>query len=47
LALTVGASKHQAADLANFAAGIVVGKLGAVAVTKEEMLDAIKRKNRK
>lgn len=41
LALTAGATKHQAADLANSAAGVVVGKLGAVAVTKEELINAI------
>lgn len=42
LALASGASKHQAADLSNFGAGIVVGKLGAVAVTKKELSEAIK-----
>ena len=40
LALSAGAKKKEAADLANFAAGIVVGKLGAVAVTREELLEA-------
>jgi D-glycero-beta-D-manno-heptose-7-phosphate kinase len=40
LALTAGASKFQAADLANYAAGIVVGKMGAVAVTPAELLEA-------
>lgn len=43
LALTTGASKHEAADIANFAAGIVVGKLGAVPVTKKELFDAIQK----
>jgi len=43
LALTAGASKSQAAELSNFAAGIVVGKLGAVAVTKDELVEACKR----
>ncbi len=33
----------QAAQIANNAAGIVVGKLGAVAVTKEELLAASKK----
>ncbi len=42
LSLTAGATKHQAADLANYAAGIVVGKMGAVAVTKKELLSATK-----
>ena len=41
LSLASGATKYQAADLANRAAGIVVGKLGAVAVTKEELLKKI------
>ena len=38
LSLTAGATKQQAADLANSAAGIVVGKLGAATVSKEELL---------
>ncbi len=42
LALAAGATKRQAADIANYAAGIVVGKMGAVAITKSELLDAIK-----
>ncbi len=42
LSLTAGANKRQAAEISNFAAGVVVGKLGAVAVTKEELLIAIK-----
>ena len=42
LSLTAGATKKEAADLANLAAGIVVGKMGAVAVTKQELLAAIK-----
>ncbi len=42
LALAAGADKPLAADLANIGAGIVVGKLGAVAVTKKELLDALK-----
>jgi rfaE bifunctional protein kinase chain/domain len=40
LALAAGASKFQAADIANSAAGIVVGKLGAATVSKEELLAA-------
>jgi D-glycero-beta-D-manno-heptose-7-phosphate kinase len=40
LALTAGATKFQAADLANFAAGIVVGKLGAATVSPRELLEA-------
>ncbi|MCB9771173.1 MAG: D-glycero-beta-D-manno-heptose-7-phosphate kinase [Candidatus Omnitrophica bacterium] len=42
LALSVGATKFQAADLANYAAGIVVGKMGAVAVTRDELFNAVK-----
>ena len=42
LALAASASKRQAADIANYAAGVVVGKLGAVAVTQQELEDAIK-----
>lgn len=42
LALAAGASKPLAADLANIGAGVVVGKLGAVAVTKKELLEALK-----
>ncbi|MCK5083831.1 MAG: D-glycero-beta-D-manno-heptose-7-phosphate kinase [Candidatus Omnitrophica bacterium] len=42
LSLTAGATKRQAAQIANFAGGIVVGKMGAVAVSKEELLKAIK-----
>ncbi len=41
LALTAGASQRQAADMANFAAGIVVGKRGAATVTPQELLAAI------
>ncbi len=40
LSLTAGATKQQAADLANSAAGIVVGKLGAATVSREELLAA-------
>ncbi len=42
LALTAGASKAQAADIANFAAGIVVGKMGAVPVEKDELVSVLK-----
>jgi len=43
LALVAGASKQQAAELANYAAGIVVGKLGAVAISADELLAAAQR----
>ncbi|MDP8212035.1 MAG: PfkB family carbohydrate kinase [Candidatus Zapsychrus exili] len=42
LSLTAGSTKIQAAEISNFAGGIVVGKMGAVAVTKKELLEAIK-----
>lgn len=37
LALAAGASKVEAAVISNYAAGIVVGKVGTAAVTKEEL----------
>ena len=40
LALTVGLSAEEAADLANHASGIVVGKLGTARVMKDELLQA-------
>ena len=43
LCLAAGANKHQSADIANFAAGIVVGKMGVVAVELDELKEAIKR----
>lgn len=43
LALTAGANRREAAELANYAAGVVVGKMGAVAVTPEEILQAMKK----
>ncbi len=42
LALCVGASKLEAAHIANFAAGIVVGKLGTAVTSREELLGRIK-----
>ena len=41
LSLAAGATKRQAAEIANFAGGIVVGKVGAAAVTKKELTKAI------
>lgn len=41
LALTTGASYKEAAMIANFAAGVVVGKLGAATVNKKELDRAI------
>ena len=42
LALCAGASKLEAAHIANFAAGIVVGKLGTAVATIDELLKRIK-----
>jgi D-beta-D-heptose 7-phosphate kinase/D-beta-D-heptose 1-phosphate adenosyltransferase len=41
LALAAGARLAEAARLANFAAGVVVGKLGTATATPEELLAAI------
>lgn len=38
LSLSVGASKIEAANIANYAAGIVVGKIGTATVSKDELL---------
>jgi D-beta-D-heptose 7-phosphate kinase/D-beta-D-heptose 1-phosphate adenosyltransferase len=42
LSLAAGATKRQAADIANHAAGIVVGKMGAASVTPEELVKSLK-----
>jgi len=42
LALACGAKKPEAAYLANFAAGIVVGKLGTAVTNRKELLERIK-----
>ncbi|MBI3553643.1 MAG: D-glycero-beta-D-manno-heptose-7-phosphate kinase [Elusimicrobia bacterium] len=42
LALAAGASIFQAAQLANHAAGIVVGKLGTAVTTADELLEVLK-----
>ncbi len=42
LAVAAGATKRQAADIANHAAGIVVGKVGAAAVSPEELVRSLK-----
>lgn len=44
LALASGANKAEAAYLANFAAGIVVGKLGTAVATRKELLERINQK---
>ena len=41
LALACGAGKLEAAHLSNFAAGIVVSKVGTAVVTKEELMERI------
>ena len=40
LALACKVNPRRAAELANKAAGVVVGKMGAVAITKQELLEA-------
>ncbi|MEW6170600.1 MAG: D-glycero-beta-D-manno-heptose-7-phosphate kinase [Candidatus Omnitrophota bacterium] len=42
LSLASGATFLEAAQLANFAAGIVVGKVGVAVTTREELLESIK-----
>jgi D-beta-D-heptose 7-phosphate kinase/D-beta-D-heptose 1-phosphate adenosyltransferase len=41
LALAGGATLAEAATLANYAAGVVVGKFGAATVSRHELLTAI------
>ena len=42
-ALAAGASIHESAILSNYAAGIVVGKLGTQTTTRKEIIDKIKQ----
>jgi len=42
LALAAGADRREAAMLGNYAAGVVVGKLGTACCTPEELMDAIR-----
>jgi D-beta-D-heptose 7-phosphate kinase/D-beta-D-heptose 1-phosphate adenosyltransferase len=44
LALAVGASSLEAAVIANYAAGIVISKLGTATANREELENAIKNK---
>jgi rfaE bifunctional protein kinase chain/domain len=44
LCLAAGADKRQAADIANYAAGVVVGKMGAVAIELNELKQAVGKK---
>jgi len=41
LALTAGASHHDAAALANYAAGVVVGKVGTATCAPQELISAV------
>ena len=43
LAAASGVSWHEAAKIANTAAGVVVGKMGTSTVTKDEILEFYKR----
>jgi D-beta-D-heptose 7-phosphate kinase/D-beta-D-heptose 1-phosphate adenosyltransferase len=43
LAIVAGASPLEAAIFSNYAAGIVVGKLGTATVTPEELLQSVRR----
>jgi D-beta-D-heptose 7-phosphate kinase/D-beta-D-heptose 1-phosphate adenosyltransferase len=43
LALGSGASYKEAAVLANFAAGIVVGKIGTATLSMDELKEAVKK----
>ncbi len=43
-ALSVGATMEEAARLANFAAGIVVGKVGVAVATRDELIERIVEK---
>ena len=47
LGLCVGAKKIQAANIANFAAGIVVGKVGTATTTAAELIERISKENEK
>ena len=41
LALAAGASHYEAASLANFAAGVVVGKVGTASCSGDELLESV------
>ena len=42
LALTAGASSVEAAEISNYASGVVVGKLGTATLDQQELLDSIR-----
>jgi rfaE bifunctional protein kinase chain/domain len=46
LALASGASLKEAAVIANYAAGVVVGKMGTATVSQSELMDALKTGSR-
>src|SRR4029077_1943555 len=43
LALTAGASAVEAAEISNYASGVVVGKLGTATLSPTELVQALKR----
>ena len=43
LARAIKASAHEAAHISNYAAGIVVGKVGVAVTTREELLEEVKK----
>ena len=46
LCIASGATLAESADIANHAAGIVVGKIGTATLTRKELLDSIHESNR-
>jgi D-beta-D-heptose 7-phosphate kinase/D-beta-D-heptose 1-phosphate adenosyltransferase len=44
LAWGAGAKVKEAATLANYAAGIVVGKMGTATATRKDLIDAIRKR---
>ena len=44
LALATGCNAAEAAEIANFAAGVVVGKIGTAPVFQEELLAVVRDK---
>ena len=46
LSLCSGANLKEAASLANYAAGIVVGKIGTATTTAEELRSRLKEQNK-
>ncbi|MEZ5329494.1 MAG: PfkB family carbohydrate kinase [Verrucomicrobiales bacterium] len=46
LALTAGATPEHAAEISNYASGVVVGKLGTATLTPDELMEAMSREAR-